>query len=130
MTAITEKEIELKIEQVQASFNNISSKLRELEATDMNLQRKKSEMNVELFRLQGEKRVLRITSYNVCYTKLLRVPNKRLPNMGMLPKDIHIGQMIGMFESKQDLYLLIAWLSNRVSDLEEVVESLTSKDNL
>jgi len=58
------------------------------------------------------------------------VPNKRLPNMGMLPKDIHIGQMIGMFESKQDLYLLIAWLSNRVSDLEEVVESLTSKDNL
>jgi len=58
MTAITEKEIELKIEQVQASFNNISSKLRELEATEMNLQRKKSEMNVELFRLQGEKRVL------------------------------------------------------------------------
>lgn len=46
-------------------------------------------------------------------------PNRRLPTMGMKPKEIMEGQMIGMYESKQDLYLLIAWLSERVSDLED-----------
>lgn len=46
-------------------------------------------------------------------------PPRRLPTKGMFPKEIFDGQMIGMFESKQDLYLLIAWLSNRVSDLED-----------
>jgi len=46
-----------------------------------------------------------------------------LPDMGMLPKTIMEGQMIGMFESKQDLYLLIAWLSRRVTELEEIVRN-------
>ena len=46
-------------------------------------------------------------------------PPKRLPTMGMKPKEIFEGQMIGMYESKQDLYLMIAWLSERVSDLED-----------
>lgn len=46
-------------------------------------------------------------------------PPKRLPTMGMKPKELFEGQMIGQFESKQDLYLLIAWLSERVSDLED-----------
>lgn len=46
-------------------------------------------------------------------------PPRRLPTKGMMPKEIFEGQMVGMFESKQDLYLLIAWLSNRVSDLED-----------
>ncbi len=46
-------------------------------------------------------------------------PPRRLPTMGMLPKKILEGQMVGMYESKQDLYLLIAWLANRVSDLED-----------
>lgn len=46
-------------------------------------------------------------------------PPRRLPTMGMLPKELLEGQMVGMFESKQDLYLLIAWLSERVTDLEE-----------
>lgn len=46
-------------------------------------------------------------------------PPKRLPTKGLKPKELFDGQMIGMFESKQDLYLLIAWLSNRVTDLEE-----------
>ena len=48
-------------------------------------------------------------------------PPRRLPDMGMLPKKIDIGQMIGMYESSQDLYLMIAWLSNRVADLEDKV---------
>ena len=46
-------------------------------------------------------------------------PVRRLPCMGMKPKELLVGQMVGMFESKQDLYLLIAWLSERVSDLED-----------
>lgn len=46
-------------------------------------------------------------------------PPRRLPTMGMKPKEVLEGQMVGMFESKQDLYLLIAWLSERVTDLEE-----------
>ncbi len=48
-------------------------------------------------------------------------PPRRLPTMGLKPKEILEGQMVGMFESKQDLYLLIAWLSNRVSDLEDQI---------
>jgi len=45
---------------------------------------------------------------------------RRLPNPhGMKPKEILEGQMIGMFESKQDLYLLICALYERVADLED-----------
>lgn len=44
---------------------------------------------------------------------------RRLPTMGMKPKKILEGQMVGMFESKQDLYLMIAHLSERISDLED-----------
>ena len=44
----------------------------------------------------------------------------RLPNPhGMMPKEILDGQMVGMFESKQDLYLLICALYERVADLED-----------
>ena len=46
-------------------------------------------------------------------------PDRRLETMGMQPKEILQGQMIGMYESKQDLYLLIAHLYNRVADLED-----------
>lgn len=48
-------------------------------------------------------------------------PPLRLPTLGLKPKQILQGQMVGMYESKQDLYLLIAWLSNRVTDLEELL---------
>lgn len=51
-------------------------------------------------------------------------PPRRLPTMGLKPKELFEGQMVGMFESKQDLYLLIAWLSERVSDLEDEVKRL------
>lgn len=49
-------------------------------------------------------------------------PQRRLPTMGMRPKELMEGQMVGMYESKQDLYLLIAWLSERVSDLEDKLQ--------
>ena len=48
-------------------------------------------------------------------------PPARLPCMKLKPKKIREGQMVGMFETKQDLYLLIACLYNRVADLEEEV---------
>lgn len=56
--------------------------------------------------------------------RVRKEPPKRLPTLGMMPKEILEGQMVGMYESKQDLYLLIAWLSHRVSDLEEEVKTL------
>ena len=61
------------------------------------------------------------------FTKLLpraRVkPPKRLPNPHkMKPKQVMEGQMVGMFETKQDLYLLIAELYERVADLEDLIE--------
>jgi len=48
-------------------------------------------------------------------------PPLRLPTKGLLPKQILEGQMIGMYESKQDLYLLIAYLWNKVADLEDQI---------
>lgn len=51
--------------------------------------------------------------------RVRKEPPRRLPTNGLKPKELFEGQMVGMFESKQDLYLLIAWLSNRVSDLED-----------
>lgn len=48
-----------------------------------------------------------------------QVPPKRLPTMGILPDKIRETQMVGMYLSKQELYLLIAHLSNRITDLEE-----------
>jgi len=51
-------------------------------------------------------------------------PPRRLPTKGLKPKETMEGQLVGMFESKQDLYLLIAWLSERMSDLEDRVQAL------
>lgn len=46
-------------------------------------------------------------------------PPRTLPTFGLKPKKILEGQMIGMYESKQDLYLMIALLSERVTALED-----------
>lgn len=46
-------------------------------------------------------------------------PPRIFPDMGMFPKEIMQGQLVGMYESKQDLYLMIAWLSRRVTKLED-----------
>lgn len=51
-------------------------------------------------------------------------PPRRLPRLGLKPKEVMEGQMVGMFESKQELYLFIAMLSERVSDLEDEVAKL------
>lgn len=52
-------------------------------------------------------------------------PPKRLPTMGLLPDKIRESQMVGMYLSKQELYLLIAHLSNRITDLEEKIALTT-----
>lgn len=50
----------------------------------------------------------------------------RLPTNMLEPKVIREGQMIGMYESKQDLYLLFA---HKINDLEDLVESLVAEIN-
>lgn len=54
-------------------------------------------------------------------------PPERLPTMGMKPKKIMEGQMVGMFESKQDLYLLMAHYINKL--LDEIDELKKIVDN-
>lgn len=51
-------------------------------------------------------------------------PDRRLPTLGLLPKRLLEGQMVGMFESKQDLYLLMAYYIN---DLLDRIEELEKK---
>ena len=52
----------------------------------------------------------------------------RLPTYGLKPKKIREGQMIGMFESKQDLYLISAQIYNKLQDkidtLEKIINNL------
>jgi hypothetical protein len=49
-------------------------------------------------------------------------PPQRLPTNGMLPKEIMEGQMVGMLESKQDLYLLLAYFINQILDRLDELE--------
>jgi hypothetical protein len=48
-------------------------------------------------------------------------PGKRLNMFGLKPKQIREGQMIGMYESKQDIYLTFA---DRCNDLQDEVDEL------
>lgn len=54
--------------------------------------------------------------------RVRKAPPPRLPTMGMLPKELFEGQMIGMFESKQDLYLIMAHYINNLLDRIEELE--------
>jgi len=54
------------------------------------------------------------------------------PTFGLKPKQIRVGQMIGMFETKQDLYLMFAHkcnsLQEKVDTLEKRILELENKD--
>jgi hypothetical protein len=50
----------------------------------------------------------------------------KFPTFGIEPKVIREGQMIGMFESKQDLYLMFA---HRVNDLMDEIDLLKKEIN-
>lgn len=60
--------------------------------------------------------------------RVRKAPEGRLNTYGMKPKEIIDCQMIGMYESKQDLYLLIAHvqhtLLDRIEDLENTIREL------
>jgi len=51
-------------------------------------------------------------------------PPKELPTFGIFPKEIMEGQLIGMFESKQDLYLIMA---HKINDLQRQIDELKKK---
>lgn len=54
--------------------------------------------------------------------RVRKAPPARLPTMGLLPKELFEGQMVGMFESKQDLYLIMAYFINNLLDRIEELE--------
>jgi len=62
----------------------------------------------------------------LCSRKRKEIPDI-LPTYGLKPKEVLEGQMIGMYESKQDLYLLIAAVNNkllkRIKKLEALLKS-------
>jgi len=59
------------------------------------------------------------------------LPSGELPTFGLRPKELMVGQMIGMFESKQDLYLMFAHkcneLQNKIDGLEARILELENK---
>jgi len=61
----------------------------------------------------------------LCYRQRV-VPPQELPTFGIKPKEIMDGQMIGMYESKQDLYLTFA---HRCNDLQKQIDELTEELN-
>ena len=54
-------------------------------------------------------------------------PPERLETLGMKPKKCLEGQMIGMYESKQDLYLTMAFYINKLLDRVEELEKKVKK---
>ena len=54
------------------------------------------------------------------------IPQKKLPTYGIKPKEIREGQMIGMFESKQDLYLIFA---HRCNEMQNEIDLLKEEIN-
>jgi hypothetical protein len=62
----------------------------------------------------------------VAYRKRIKPP-KKLPTFGLNPKEIMEGQMIGMYESKQDIYLILAHRCNEMQDEIDLLRSELKK---
>lgn len=57
-------------------------------------------------------------------------PPKELPTFNIKPKEFRIGQMIGMNESKQDIYLLFAWKCNGMQkEIDELKQKVVDLEN-
>jgi len=56
--------------------------------------------------------------------RVRELPPKLLPVYGLKPKKIREGQMIGMYESKQDIYLTLA---HRCNEMQAEIDLLKSK---
>ncbi len=61
--------------------------------------------------------------YKLAKRERVEVP-KILETMGLKPKKMLEGQMIGMYESKQDIYLILA---TRINQLQEEINKLKNK---
>lgn len=72
-----------------------------------------------------------VPNYDIIKRKREDLP-EILETKGLKPKKCLDGQMIGMFESKQDLYLMIAQVNNRlvqrIKDLEDQVKDLQNNE--
>lgn len=55
------------------------------------------------------------------------IPSKELNTHGLKPKEIRDGQMIGMYESKQDIYLTFA---HRCNEMQKEIDSLKQEIEL
>lgn len=53
-------------------------------------------------------------------------PPKKIPTFGLKPKEIMEGQMIGMYESKQDIFLFFA---HRCNEMQNEINSLRKEIN-
>ena len=53
-----------------------------------------------------------------------KIPIGKLPTYGLKPKEIMEGQMIGMYESKQDIYLILA---HKINELQDEIAKLKKK---
>ena len=71
----------------------------------------------DTFELSGE-------DMRLVANRVRELPSTTLPVFGLKPKKIREGQMIGMFESKQDLYLILA---HRINQLQAEIELLKSQ---
>ena len=58
--------------------------------------------------------------------RVRKKPGKIVPTFGLEPKDIREGQMIGMFESKQDIFLFFA---HRCNDMQKEIDELRAEIN-
>ena len=54
------------------------------------------------------------------------IPHKELPTFGIKPKEFRVGQMIGEYESKQDLYLTFAY---RCNEMQQEIDLLKEEIN-
>lgn len=64
-----------------------------------------------------------LPEWNVGKRQRIKIEGE-LPTQNMNPKKIRTGQMIGMYESKQDLYLTFA---NKCNELEKRIKALENK---
>jgi len=54
------------------------------------------------------------------------IPPKKLSTFGIKPKEFRVGQMIGEYESKQDIYLTVAY---RCNEMQQEIDLLKKEIN-
>lgn len=70
-----------------------------------------------------------IPNYEVKKRERVATPDI-LPTMGMYPKKLIEGQRIGEFESKQDLYLMLAHINNKLFQELSTLKDRLDRNNI